>query len=754
MKGPMRRLLAFCLVLVLLSADICAVAETVATMILPSALQIIDVEAFYDSTTIEKVVVPEGTKEIRSRAFAYSSLLELELPDTLTYIAEDAFVGCGEIAVTVPENCYAYDRCVELGLIRIPTPPLMIENVSCTVTGNVYAGSTPVWAVRTQGGKGAIEYRFELVHNGRVISSQDYVSRNYFSYVLNEPGNYVLNVSCRDEEQNTVSFVAETIRVLAEPLQITAVRSNVAEAIVGETIIWTVETQYGSAPVQYSFKVLCDGVAVAAQDFAASATYAFVPDRAGYYAAQVTCLDGDATILQQQSDVITVYSLEQAAPEAPVLVFEDSEKAFAVQEGDAPTYDGQSITLSWEKVENAQFYFITLDRNVNGQWVNVLAEEGFTACSTRLNTVLFADQTERTVYRFGIGSQGLRTGKVSYSYFAVEKVEVDESLLVEGVTELSWDQAHCYGSVRELKVTSQLPWTALTDADWLECTAEDNGILRVVMSAQKQIAERAATITVSNGVNTALIYVYQGTAQVPPKMLIPELSADESNPTQRPVGEFKIEWDDSGFGRTLLNVYEVQDDGALRSIYSRRTTQNYWYMDASGIGEELQVGRRYIIELKGLYANGSKETEVDEHALGQRYYIDMVSGGHSIRVNGAEAITLTNIIVEKVFATASNFFTCETDAPWLEAEISSSRSTESAVNIYAELNDTASERIGHVTLRCGTAQAVITVRQESMLPQIVKPAGLSQNESKPTTLYADLNKFNESYEFLCTVVTT
>ena len=85
MKGPMRRLLAFCLVLVLLSADICAVAETVATMILPSALQIIDVEAFYDSTTIEKVVVPEGTKEIRSRAFAYSSLLELELPDTLTY---------------------------------------------------------------------------------------------------------------------------------------------------------------------------------------------------------------------------------------------------------------------------------------------------------------------------------------------------------------------------------------------------------------------------------------------------------------------------------------------------------------------------------------------------------------------------------------------------------------------------------------------------------------------------------------------
>lgn len=39
MKGILRRLLAIFLVLMLLSADICAIAEAVATLTLPSALR-------------------------------------------------------------------------------------------------------------------------------------------------------------------------------------------------------------------------------------------------------------------------------------------------------------------------------------------------------------------------------------------------------------------------------------------------------------------------------------------------------------------------------------------------------------------------------------------------------------------------------------------------------------------------------------------------------------------------------------------
>ena len=79
MKRNLRRLLAIFLVLMLLSTDICAIAEAVATLTLPSALQIIDEEAFAGNTSIERVIVPDGTTEIRSRAFADSSMTELVL---------------------------------------------------------------------------------------------------------------------------------------------------------------------------------------------------------------------------------------------------------------------------------------------------------------------------------------------------------------------------------------------------------------------------------------------------------------------------------------------------------------------------------------------------------------------------------------------------------------------------------------------------------------------------------------------------
>lgn len=86
MKGKMKRLLAIFLVLMLMSSDICAIAEAVATLTLPKALKIIEEEAFYGNTSIEKVIVPDGTTEIRSRAFANSSLTEINLPDSLTLV--------------------------------------------------------------------------------------------------------------------------------------------------------------------------------------------------------------------------------------------------------------------------------------------------------------------------------------------------------------------------------------------------------------------------------------------------------------------------------------------------------------------------------------------------------------------------------------------------------------------------------------------------------------------------------------------
>ena len=103
MKNKFRRFIACLLVIMLMSSDMTVLAESVIkTLTLPAALQIIEEEAFYGNTSIEKVVVPDGTTEIHSKAFADSSMTELVLPDSLTFIAEDAFEGCGEFTLTVP----------------------------------------------------------------------------------------------------------------------------------------------------------------------------------------------------------------------------------------------------------------------------------------------------------------------------------------------------------------------------------------------------------------------------------------------------------------------------------------------------------------------------------------------------------------------------------------------------------------------------------------------------------------------------
>jgi len=89
----------------------------VSTLTLPAALKIIEEEAFCGNTSISRVVVPEGATTIEARAFADSSLTEIVLSSTLTSIAESAFDGCGEFAVSAPEDSYAYNWAVEKGYI-------------------------------------------------------------------------------------------------------------------------------------------------------------------------------------------------------------------------------------------------------------------------------------------------------------------------------------------------------------------------------------------------------------------------------------------------------------------------------------------------------------------------------------------------------------------------------------------------------------------------------------------------------------
>ena len=110
----MKKLLAsVCAVILILTAA--AFAESVLT--LPPAMDIIGERAFYGSVSLGRVELPEGVTEIRSQAFANSSLTEINLPASLTVIADDAFAGVADLTVTASEGTYAYEWAVNKGYI-------------------------------------------------------------------------------------------------------------------------------------------------------------------------------------------------------------------------------------------------------------------------------------------------------------------------------------------------------------------------------------------------------------------------------------------------------------------------------------------------------------------------------------------------------------------------------------------------------------------------------------------------------------
>jgi hypothetical protein len=76
---------------------------------LPEALLAIEEEAFEGTSSVKKVVVPEGTTHIGPRAFADSEVQEIHLPMSIESIAYNAFEGCDDLIVYVHRDSFAHE---------------------------------------------------------------------------------------------------------------------------------------------------------------------------------------------------------------------------------------------------------------------------------------------------------------------------------------------------------------------------------------------------------------------------------------------------------------------------------------------------------------------------------------------------------------------------------------------------------------------------------------------------------------------
>ena len=168
----MKKKLSFLMIIVtsLLLATFCGVlAENTSVLHLPSSLITVGEQAFYQATSLDTVVVPDGTTTIESKAFAYSSLHEITLPGSLTSIANDAFEGCRHLKVNVPMNCYAYHWCLDHGYIPAQvslsvnaSPSVMIQENTISTYDYIANGELQLsWSATN--GNGLYSYKVLLV---------------------------------------------------------------------------------------------------------------------------------------------------------------------------------------------------------------------------------------------------------------------------------------------------------------------------------------------------------------------------------------------------------------------------------------------------------------------------------------------------------------------------------------------------------------------------------------------------------------
>ncbi len=99
--------------------------KKITTIEIPNAVNI-ESEAFYDCSSLENLVLPEGLTSIGESAFAScSSITQIDLPSTLTSIGESAFSNSYLTSITIPSSVAsvgrgAFSGCESLNEITLP----------------------------------------------------------------------------------------------------------------------------------------------------------------------------------------------------------------------------------------------------------------------------------------------------------------------------------------------------------------------------------------------------------------------------------------------------------------------------------------------------------------------------------------------------------------------------------------------------------------------------------------------------------
>ena len=300
---------------------------------LPDALELIEEEAFFDTPSAEAVLVPRGTRQIQARAFASSGLTEISLPDTLTFIAEDAFEGSSLRTVYAIRGTYAYDWAVAHGYIVVEKAVFGVS-LSCGAA-SAYEGDSVTWKARAMSGA-ALSYSFRIYRDGTLVHASDDVAGDSVTLLLQTRGVYTATVQARDSAGNRVEASAEPLTVTAAPLVITGVTSESESLYTTQTHAWTVAAAGGTAPYQYAFTLFKGDAVLETRGYSSRDAFAFTFFEHGDYTLRVSARDAEGQVAADYSLPFSV-SLMDTLVTGRVRVYVDVNSRGKIERSDSRT---------------------------------------------------------------------------------------------------------------------------------------------------------------------------------------------------------------------------------------------------------------------------------------------------------------------------------------------------------------------------------------------------------------------------------
>lgn len=655
----------------------------------------------------------------------------------VTALSGTAMMHCGGITELylpsgVDMEAGALDGCERASVSYYGEGEFIVTSIRADVS-ETSVNRDVTWIAQTNS-EGPVTYAFELFHQAdeqapvslqskRIAADSLLSEGNRFVARLSEPGRYVLRVTCRNEAGEEASAEAEAVEVLAPALRLTAVTADRDAAVEGAAIVWTCEKSGGSGQVLYTYHLKKDGKTVDSLE-SMECSYTLQDASAGEYVLEVQASDahGDAYVLTAAA--VKVYTQMEAAPSAPVW----TDAIFGENEDNAPVIEAGNISLAWEPVEHAAQYGVTVELYEKGAYV---LKEHTAVSGTKngctISAQLFDGLTENTLCRIGLYSRNFETGQTRYYYAAIKPREIDQSMLVNGKSSLIWYEAYYEGCMRVFNVTSELPWTvtASEEGDWYRVEQQDDQLI-VRLENNDVGSYQEVELNLDNGVNTAVISIRHYAFTDAPKLLETTGTGSMEEPVEYTMDPFAPNIGENA-KNTYIKLYECVTDGTQKQVYGASSAGNI-------VPREIGVKENtlYRMQLIG-YVNVGGIDYVNCDRLTSDWYVIFKSVTPFVNFGGLSEHTITMDTYRGVRVTyGGGELALESDVDWLTLSM---ENENTMLAIDALENTTGSMRVGHVTAKCASASAVLTVCQQSTVPVLLAPEGISQSESSPTKLY-------------------